>query len=106
MKASKCSLVSASASSFSSRGRHATDNNNLDNRKDPMNGWMATYKQDFAGVGGQSDFVRESFDARYFHPVVTEDTAAGGAGLASLALLLGLSIRTAWLSWTATARAR
>lgn len=47
------------------------------------------------------------FDASMLrHPVVAEDTAAGVAGLASLALLLGLSIRTAWLSWTATARAR
>ncbi len=34
--------------------------NNLDNRKDPTSGWSATYKQDFAGVGGQSDFIRET----------------------------------------------
>jgi outer membrane protein insertion porin family len=46
--------------------------NNLDNRKDPTTGWIATYKQDFAGVGGQSDFVRETAEARWFHPI-TED---------------------------------
>jgi outer membrane protein insertion porin family len=46
--------------------------NNLDNRKDPTSGYIATYKQDFAGVGGQSDFIRETFDARWFHPI-TED---------------------------------
>ena len=46
--------------------------NNLDDRKDPTSGWVATYKQDFAGVGGQSDFIRETADARWFHPV-TED---------------------------------
>ncbi len=42
--------------------------NTLDNRKDPTSGWTATYKQDFAGVGGQSDFIRETADARWFHP--------------------------------------
>ncbi len=46
--------------------------NTLDNRKDPTSGWYATYKQDFAGVGGQSDFIRETFDARWYHPI-TED---------------------------------
>ncbi len=46
--------------------------NTLDNRKDPTTGWAATYKQDFAGVGGQSDFIRETLDARWYHPI-TED---------------------------------
>src|SRR5271165_4523229 len=46
--------------------------NNLDNRKDPTSGYIASYKQDFAGVGGQSDFIRETLDARWFHPI-TED---------------------------------
>ena len=46
--------------------------NNLDNRKDPTTGWYLNYKQDFAGLGGQSDFIRETFDARWYHPI-TED---------------------------------
>jgi outer membrane protein insertion porin family len=46
--------------------------NNLDNRKDPTSGFYANYKQDFAGVGGQSDFIRETVDARWYHPI-TED---------------------------------
>ena len=46
--------------------------NNLDNRKDPTTGFFATYKQDFAGLGGQSDFIRETVDARWYHPI-TED---------------------------------
>ncbi|MFY9969850.1 MAG: outer membrane protein assembly factor BamA [Roseiarcus sp.] len=46
--------------------------NNVDNRKDPTSGLYATYKQDFAGVGGQSEFIRETFDSRWFHPI-TED---------------------------------
>ncbi len=46
--------------------------NTLDNRKDPTTGAYAIYKQDFAGVGGQSDFIRETFDGRWYHPI-TED---------------------------------
>ncbi len=46
--------------------------NNLDNPKSPTTGWALNYKQDFAGLGGQSEFIRESFDARWYHPI-TED---------------------------------
>jgi outer membrane protein insertion porin family len=46
--------------------------NNLDNRKDPTSGYYVNFKQDFAGIGGQSDFIRETLDARWFHPI-TED---------------------------------
>ena len=46
--------------------------NNLDNPKSPTTGWALNYKQDFAGLGGQSEFIRKSFDARWYHPI-TED---------------------------------
>ena len=46
--------------------------NNLDNRKAPTSGFFVNYKQDFAGVGGQSEFVRETLDARWYH-AITED---------------------------------
>ncbi len=46
--------------------------NNLDNPKSPTTGWALNYKQDVAGLGGQSEFIRESFDARWYHPI-TED---------------------------------
>jgi len=46
--------------------------NNIDDRKNPTSGYYATYKQDVAGLGGQSEFVRETFDARWYHPI-TED---------------------------------
>ncbi len=45
---------------------------NLDNRKDPTTGLFVTYKQDFAGLGGNSNFIRETVDARWYHPI-TED---------------------------------
>ena len=46
--------------------------NNLDNRKEPTSGYYVNYKQDFAGLGGDSKFIRETFDARWYHPI-TED---------------------------------
>jgi outer membrane protein insertion porin family len=46
--------------------------NNLDNRKDPTTGYVLNYKQDVAGLGGQSEFIRETLDARWYHPI-TED---------------------------------
>jgi outer membrane protein insertion porin family len=46
--------------------------NTLDNRSNPTTGWFATAKQDIAGLGGQSQFFRETVDARWYHPI-TED---------------------------------
>ncbi len=34
---------------------------NVDNRKDPTTGTFVTFHQDFAGLGGQSDFIRETY---------------------------------------------
>jgi len=45
---------------------------NIDDRKNPTSGFYANYKQDVAGLGGKSDFLRETFDARWYHPI-TED---------------------------------
>ena len=46
--------------------------NNIDGRKNPTTGYAVNFKQDVAGLGGQSEFVRETFDARWYHPI-TED---------------------------------
>jgi outer membrane protein insertion porin family len=46
--------------------------NNIDDRKNPTTGYAINYKQDVAGLGGQSEFIRETFDARWYHPI-TED---------------------------------
>ena len=46
--------------------------NNIDDRKNPTTGYAINYKQDIAGLGGQSEFIRETFDARWYHPI-TED---------------------------------
>lgn len=39
----------------------------LDNPRDPHNGITANLKQDFAGLGGDSQFIRTTGDLRYYH---------------------------------------
>jgi outer membrane protein insertion porin family len=46
--------------------------NSLDNNKNPTTGIYANYKQDVAGLGGDSKFIRETLDARYYYPI-TDD---------------------------------
>ena len=48
--------------------------NTLDNVKSPTQGAYATFKQDVAGLGGQSKFVRETIDARYYYPLSDDFT--------------------------------
>jgi outer membrane protein insertion porin family len=48
--------------------------NTLDNQKSPNEGVYATFKQDFAGVGGDSKFIRETIDARYYYPLTDDFT--------------------------------
>jgi outer membrane protein insertion porin family len=43
--------------------------NTLDNNKSPTNGLYAELKQDFAGVGGDVDFVRSTADVRTYTEV-------------------------------------
>ncbi len=45
------------------------DYNTLDNRKDPTSGLFAELRQDVAGLGGDSQFVRTSGDLRYYRPI-------------------------------------
>lgn len=44
--------------------------NMLDNNKDPTNGYLLELKQDLAGLGGDVNFIRSTFDARWYMPVV------------------------------------
>jgi len=43
--------------------------NSLDNVKDPTSGLYAEWRQDFAGVGGDSRFMRTSLDARFHYEI-------------------------------------
>ncbi|MSP33101.1 MAG: outer membrane protein assembly factor BamA [Pseudolabrys sp.] len=46
--------------------------NTLDNNKVPTSGLYADLKQDFAGVGGDVNFVRSSFETRNYYEVLSD----------------------------------
>jgi outer membrane protein insertion porin family len=43
--------------------------NMLDSNQDPSMGYLLELKQDFAGVGGDVNFIRTTFDSRYYYPL-------------------------------------
>jgi outer membrane protein insertion porin family len=46
--------------------------NTLDNNKAPTSGFLAEIKQDFAGVGGDVNFVRTTLDTRTYYEVFSD----------------------------------
>ncbi|MGJ4950418.1 outer membrane protein assembly factor BamA [Bradyrhizobium sp. HKCCYLS20291] len=46
--------------------------NTLDNNKNPTDGLLVDFKQDFAGVGGDVSYLKSAFDAKYFTPLVSD----------------------------------
>ncbi len=51
---------------------YTTAYNTLDNNKNPTSGLYAELKQDFAGVGGDVNFVRTTAEARTYYEVVPD----------------------------------
>jgi outer membrane protein insertion porin family len=47
---------------------------NIDDRKNPTTGAWLNLHQDFAGLGGESHFVRETFDGKYYYPITDDLT--------------------------------
>jgi outer membrane protein insertion porin family len=41
--------------------------NTLDNVRDPRSGLFTEFKQDFAGLGGDSTYIRSSIDSKYYY---------------------------------------
>ncbi len=46
--------------------------NTLDNNKNPTDGLLIDFKQDFAGVGGDVVYLKSQIDAKYYAPLVSE----------------------------------
>src|SRR5882757_9813160 len=46
--------------------------NTLDNNKNPTDGLLIDFKQDFAGVGGDVSYLKSTIDAKYYTPLVAE----------------------------------
>ncbi|WOH78512.1 outer membrane protein assembly factor BamA [Bradyrhizobium sp. BEA-2-5] len=46
--------------------------NTLDNTKNPTDGLLVDFKQDFAGVGGDVTYIKTAIDAKYYTPLVSD----------------------------------
>jgi len=46
--------------------------NTLDNNKNPTDGLIIDWKQDFAGVGGDVTYLKSAIDAKYYTPLVAD----------------------------------
>ena len=46
--------------------------NTLDNNKNPTDGLLIDWKQDFAGVGGDVSYIKSAVDAKYYTPLVAD----------------------------------
>ncbi|QPF86516.1 outer membrane protein assembly factor BamA [Bradyrhizobium genosp. L] len=46
--------------------------NTLDNTKNPTDGLLIDFKQDFAGVGGNVSYLKSTVDAKYYTPLVSD----------------------------------
>ena len=46
--------------------------NTLDNNKNPTDGLLVDFRQDFAGVGGDVKYLKTAIDAKYFTPLVSD----------------------------------
>src|SRR3982075_277627 len=46
--------------------------NTLDNNKNPTDGLIVDFKQDFAGVGGDVTYLKSAVDAKYYAPLVAD----------------------------------
>ena len=62
----------ASGSSLTSAIGYSLDYNTLDNNKNPTDGLLIDFKQDFAGVGGDVSYLKSAFDAKYYAPLVSD----------------------------------
>jgi outer membrane protein insertion porin family len=51
---------------------YSLDYNTLDNNKNPTDGLLVNFKQDFAGVGGDVSYLKSSVDAKYYTPLVAD----------------------------------
>ncbi|MBN9006511.1 MAG: outer membrane protein assembly factor BamA [Rhizobiales bacterium] len=46
--------------------------NTLDNNKNPTDGLLIDFRQDFAGVGGDVTYLKSALDAKYYQPLVSD----------------------------------
>ncbi|MGA8899035.1 outer membrane protein assembly factor BamA, partial [Bradyrhizobium sp.] len=54
---------------------YSFDYNTLDNNKNPTDGLLFDWKQDFAGVGGDVTYLKSAMDVKYYTPLVADVVA-------------------------------
>src|SRR5450756_100814 len=62
----------ASGKTLTSSVGYSLNYNTLDNNKNPTDGLLVDFKQDFAGVGGDVTYLKSTVDAKYFTPLVAD----------------------------------
>ncbi|MGB6955091.1 MAG: outer membrane protein assembly factor BamA, partial [Bradyrhizobium sp.] len=62
----------AGGATLTSAVGYTFDYNTLDNNKNPTDGLLIDWKQDFAGVGGDVTYLKSAIDAKYYTPLVAD----------------------------------
>jgi outer membrane protein insertion porin family len=65
-------LKEAQGTSITSLVGYTLSYNTLDNVKNPRSGYYVEFKQDFAGLGGDSRYIRTTGEARYYHEIMDD----------------------------------
>jgi outer membrane protein insertion porin family len=58
--------------SITSAVGYSLNYNTLDNNKNPTEGLLVDFRQDFAGLGGNVSYLKSAVDAKYFTPLVSD----------------------------------
>jgi outer membrane protein insertion porin family len=62
----------ASGSTLTSALGYSLNYNTLDNNKNPTDGLLIDWRQDFAGVGGDVTYLKSQIDGKYYTPLVAD----------------------------------
>jgi len=62
----------ASGKTLTSAVGYSLSYNTLDNNKNPTDGLLIDFRQDFAGVGGDVSYLKTQFDGKYYMPLVSD----------------------------------
>jgi outer membrane protein insertion porin family len=62
----------AQGATITSAVGYTFDYNTLDNNKNPTDGLLIDWKQDFAGVGGDVTYLKSAIDGKYYTPLVAD----------------------------------
>lgn len=62
----------ANGATWTSSLGYSLNYNTLDNNKNPTDGLLIDFKQDFAGVGGDVSYLKSAIDAKYYTPLVAD----------------------------------